>query len=58
MVKLGVRVQKAGTQAVELRIQAGKPDTGGQAVALDDETVNSDSAAVILDVSSELGRMQ
>ena len=48
-VKLGARVKKAGTQAVELRIRAWKPETGGQAVALDGEVVNSGSAAGILD---------
>ena len=50
-------MQKAGTQAVELRIRAGETgDSGGQAVALDGGTVDSGSAAVILDGhSSELG---
>ena len=48
-VKQEVLVQKVGTQAVELRIRAGKPETGGQAVTLDGENVDSGSAAVILD---------
>ena len=43
-----VRLEKTGTQAVEPRIRVGKPETGGQAVALDGETADSGSAAVIL----------
>ena len=43
-------MDKAGAQAVELRIRAGETgDSGGRAVALDDEIVDSGSATGILD---------
>ena len=43
-------MEKVGTQAVqEPRIRAEKPETGGRAVTLDGETVNSGSATRIWD---------
>ena len=56
-VKLGVWVEKAGTQAVEPRIRAGNPETGGRTVPLDGETVDSGSSTRIWDRQPELGRM-
>ena len=51
-------MEKVGTQAVqEPRIRAEKPETGGRAVTLDGETVDSGSATRIGTGSPELRRM-